>query len=144
MGIRIQGGTSPASPQKAFDVIARSEYGKNRIEYPIFKNNIEQFYSGNNITPRDYNLHQNYPNPFNPETTIPFNLSHLTRVSILIYDIQGKLVRTLLKGKALGSGSHTISWDGTDNSGNRVGSGTYLFRMTTGGYHKTKKMIFLE
>ena len=80
----------------------------------------------------------------NPETTIPFYLTHLAKVSMKIYDVQGKLIRTLKKGKAYGSGSHTVSWDGTNERGNRVGSGTYIFRMTASRFHKTKKMIFLE
>jgi len=119
------------------------DYFNKRPDY-VRRHLAEQFYGGTKTQPEDFKVHQNYPNPFNPETTIPFYLTHLAKVSMKIYDVQGKLIRTLKKGKAYGSGSHTVSWDGTNERGNRVGSGTYIFRMTAGRFYKTKKMIFLE
>jgi hypothetical protein len=101
--------------------------------------------SGENISvPKNFALHQNYPNPFNPNTTIQFNLPDKSDVNLSVYDITGKLVKTLVNGKKE-KGYHSIIWHGRDDDGTRVPSGIYVYRLeTTDGYEETKRMILLK
>ena len=95
-------------------------------------------------SPAGFNLSQNYPNPFNPYTTINFTLAARTQVTLIIYDILGHPVRKLIDGNRQ-AGSHTIIWDGLDDSGNSLSSGIYFYRVKTdGGHSAIKKMIYTK
>jgi parallel beta-helix repeat protein len=91
-----------------------------------------------------FSLKQNYPNPFNPETTIRFDLPRQSDVQLKIYNIQGKLVRSLSNKKIWSVGSHTVFWDGKNDSGKAVSSGIYFYKLKTKGYNKTRKMLLLK
>lgn len=93
--------------------------------------------------PEDYNLSQNYPNPFNPVTNIEFALQKSNRVILEVFNITGQKVKVLLDDYHE-AGSYTIQWDGTDNNDNRVASGMYLYRLTSGDYTESKKMILVK
>jgi hypothetical protein len=89
-------------------------------------------------------LYQNYPNPFNPTTTISFTITESTEnTKLVIYNIKGQKVKALLNEK-LDAGTHQVIWDGTDSNGDRVGSGIYFYKISTGKYSETKKMILLK
>ncbi len=88
-------------------------------------------------------LSQCYPNPFNPSTTIRFSLDSSRQVSLKIFDISGRLIRTLVDGRQK-SGEHIEIWNGTDSQGNRVASGVYFYRLEAGSYVETKKMVLLK
>ena len=88
-------------------------------------------------------LDQNSPNPFNPTTAIRFTLSEKQTVTISVYDVNGRLVRTLLSG-VRETGSHTVTWDGRDSAGVTVGSGVYFYRLDAGKFSDTKKMVLLK
>jgi hypothetical protein len=90
----------------------------------------------NNLTPNNYYLSEAFPNPFNPSTQIKFNIEKEEIVVIKVYDLLGREVKTLLN-KNLRSGEHKLSWDGTDNNGNRVSSGTYFINMVSGDFNST-------
>jgi len=95
----------------------------------------------NEITvPLEYNLYQNYPNPFNPSTTIKFSLKRNEFVSLKIYNILGQEIKTLLRSYKE-KGIHTVVWDGTDSKGKPVASGLYFYRLRTGNFSKTLKLI---
>jgi len=96
-----------------------------------------------NIIPENYSLSQNYPNPFNPETTIEFGLPTPGFVEISIYDINGKLVRTLVSEEKR-AGNHWLKWDVRDNSGNKVTSGLYFYYFNAGSFSRTLKMILMK
>ncbi|MEW5797406.1 MAG: FG-GAP-like repeat-containing protein [Bacteroidota bacterium] len=96
------------------------------------------------ITPDDYQLNQNYPNPFNPATTINFVLPLNKKVTAKIYDMLGKEVRTLINNQDYVKGPHNVVWNGRDNNGRQVASGTYIFRMTAGNVEKSMKMMMLK
>lgn len=81
-----------------------------------------------------------YPNPFNPTTTISFSIKEKAPVELIIYNILGQKVRTLLN-QPLEPGEHSIVWNGTDNKGRSVASGIYFYRMKAGNYSETKKMV---
>jgi hypothetical protein len=89
-------------------------------------------------------LGQNIPNPFNPQTVIPFKLGMREVVSLRVYDPQGRLVRVILAGDLLAQGHHEIAWDGRDDSGRRVSSGTYFYRLEAGQYSETKRMVLVK
>jgi len=93
--------------------------------------------------PQEYTLSQNYPNPFNPTTTISFTLPKQNTVSLKIYDILGREVRTLLNSEQT-AGVHKVTWDGKNNFGTKVASGTYLYRIVAGDFVQSKKMILLK
>ncbi len=85
-------------------------------------------------------LAQNYPNPFNPMTRVEFGLGTPARVSLRIYDPAGRLVRALVEEHRT-AGRYTEIWDGCDASGRAVASGVYFYRLETGAYSETKKMV---
>jgi flagellar hook assembly protein FlgD len=88
-------------------------------------------------------LFQNYPNPFYPITTITFDLHTESNVELVIYNVEGKRIKTLVNGQQR-VGVHEIPWNGLDDSGNRVASGVYLYRLKTRETIQTKKMILLR
>ncbi len=94
-----------------------------------------------------YVLHPAYPNPFNPSTTLRYDLPQASRVRLTIYDVMGREVRTLVQGEQ-GAGYQSVNWGGTDNSGQPVSSGVYLYRIEAGppagGFSLTKKMVLLR
>jgi hypothetical protein len=86
----------------------------------------------------------NHPNPFNPSTTIQFDLpASGGLVRLQVFDVTGRLVRTLVS-EPLGSGRHSVDWDGRDSRGQLVGSGTYFARLRTEGWEETQKMSLLK
>ena len=90
-----------------------------------------------------YTLSQNYPNPFNPETIISFRLPNRTRVELRIYDLLGRETKTLFDGYQ-DSGYKSAIWDGKDNTGRKVSSGIYMYRLQTPEFSETKKLILLR
>ncbi len=89
-------------------------------------------------------LAQNIPNPFNPQTEIAFAVKSAgSRVSLVVYDAAGHLVRTLVDG-TLPAGDHLAIWNGTNNAGGRVVSGLYLYRLEVNGVAASRKMLLLE
>jgi len=99
----------------------------------------------NNIdpTPESFALYANYPNPFNPTTTILYDLPEAATVHLVIYDVLGRLVRTLVN-QDLSAGYHRAVWDATDDLGRPLSGGLYIYRIQAGGYSKTMKMVLLK
>ncbi|MFC1574292.1 FlgD immunoglobulin-like domain containing protein, partial [Candidatus Latescibacterota bacterium] len=97
------------------------------------------------ILPQEYSLSQNTPNPFNPVTTIVYSIPDGTsaHVSLNVYDLRGALVRTLVD-QTISHGVHSVVWDGTDENGNRVSSGMYIYRLQTGNFTKSQKMMLVR
>ncbi len=91
-----------------------------------------------------FKLSQNYPNPFNPSSSIEFSVPKSCDVRLEIYDTSGKIVRRLIDGERYEPGVYKVVWDGTDDHGNRVASGIYLYRMIAGSYVATKKMVLMK
>jgi len=93
-------------------------------------------------------LLQNYPNPFNPETWIPYQLGESSDVVIHIYNVQGRLVRTLSLGQReagfyLGR-TRAAYWDGHNGSGEEVASGIYVYQLRSGNFSATRRMLILK
>lgn len=94
----------------------------------------------NPALPFRFSLEQNYPNPFNPSTMIQYALPIASHVELVIYNILGQPVKTLVRQYET-AGYKTALWDGTDNKGKIVSSGIYLYRITIDGISYTKKMV---
>ncbi len=87
-------------------------------------------------------LEQNDPNPFSGRTRLDFSIPSASKTKLMIYDVGGALVRTLVDTR-MESGSHSVEWDGCDDSGKPVESGIYLYKLYAGVYSVTRKMVFL-
>lgn len=92
----------------------------------------------------DLALEQNRPNPFNPVTMIPFTVNSSARITLRIYDINGRVVRTLLDNVPYGPGKHTVSWEGNTDTGRRVAAGVYIARITAQDATQTIRMTLLR
>ena len=93
--------------------------------------------------PGVYRLAQNFPNPFNPTTAIRFDIKRKGQVSLRIYNVAGQLVRTLVDGE-LEAGNYSKEWKGLNNSGSKVASGVYFYRLEAGEFESVKKMVLLQ
>jgi hypothetical protein len=91
----------------------------------------------------DFTLSQNYPNPFNPVTTLRYDLPEDAMVNVTIYDMLGNVVNNLVN-KDQNSGHRSVQWNSTNNQGQPVSSGVYLYRMVSGDFRQAKKMILLK
>jgi len=96
-----------------------------------------------NNKPNTFSLEQNYPNPFNPITTINFQIPFESHVTIMIYDIMGREISTILDKPMIG-GYHDVKWNGRDKSGQVVGGGIYFYKILAGDFVQTKKMLLLK
>jgi hypothetical protein len=96
---------------------------------------------GRGSLPRSFILSQNYPNPFNPSTTITFSVTEggVVATVLRIYDVRGRLIRTLLDSE-LAPGRHTVHWDGRTDRGDAVSSGVYFYKLLQGDRFQARKM----
>ena len=95
------------------------------------------------LVPETFALHANYPNPFNPSTTISYDLPEQAQVTLGIYDLLGKQIKTLVN-QSQDAGNKIAMWDGTDNLGRQVSAGVYLYRIQVGEFSQTRKMLLLK
>lgn len=95
------------------------------------------------VLPSVYSLDNNYPNPFNPETTIKFALPEAQDVRLEIFNIKGQRVRTLVS-EGMAAGHHSVVWNGTDQGGRNVASGTYFYRIQAGPLNETHRMMLVK
>ena len=97
----------------------------------------------NGAVPQSFHLDQNYPNPFNPVTTLRYDLPENSLVNITIYDMLGREVKTLIN-QTQNSGYKSLIWDATNDYGEPVSAGLYLYRIRAGDFRQTKKMVLLK
>ena len=96
-----------------------------------------------NMVPEKFALHQNYPNPFNPTTQIRYDLPEDQFVSIVIYDVMGRKIRSLMNISQT-AGYHSIRWDAKNDIGEGVAAGMYIYTIQAGEFRATKKMVLLK
>ncbi len=94
-------------------------------------------------TPQGFHLDANYPNPFNPETVITFAIPRSSHVQLAVYDLLGKRIRLLLD-ESTSAGTHHVTWNGTNELGESVASGAYIYRLQAAGVALSRKMIVLR
>jgi len=95
------------------------------------------------IIPEVFALHQNYPNPFNPVTSLRYDLPEDGLVNITIYDMMGRIVKTLVNSSQT-AGYKSISWNAANDRNESVSAGLYLYRIQAGEFRQTKKMVLLK
>ena len=110
-----------------------------------FKNIIAQGFMSQKVIaiPDEFALHYNYPNPFNPVTTIRYELPEDTDVHLVIYDILGKHVKTLVN-QTQEPGYKSVRWNGRNDMGQTVSAGMYFYRIQAGSFSKVQKMVLLK
>ncbi len=96
------------------------------------------------LVPRRYALFANFPNPFNPTTSIEYALPEAAQVELVIYDLLGQKVRTLVTTQNQNAGYYHLRWDGRNDAGHTVSSGMYFYRLTTPQFTHARKMILLK
>ena len=130
-----------------FDVVFTSYTGQNNgggfsyIRTSV--NNSELDMDDEFLFPHKYALQQNFPNPFNPRTTIHYELPNQELVQIIIFNLLGHQVKRLVDGFR-GAGVNSIVWDGTNDHGQPVSAGIYIYQLQAGGFLQTRKMILLK
>ena len=97
----------------------------------------------NNTIPDIYTLYQNYPNPFNPITTIKYDLPENQYLSIIIYDVMGRKIRSLINSDQT-AGYHRIHWDARNDMGENVSAGMYIYSIQAKEFRTFKKMVLLK
>ena len=114
--------------------------GEDRV---LYVNRYEYLSTLGEGIPTEFALHENYPNPFNPSTTLRFDLPELSDVNVIIYNMLGQKVKTF-NMQSTPAGYHTIKWDATNDYGDPVGAGVYLYQLQANQFVKTRKMILLK
>jgi len=104
---------------------------------------IAEKFAESSTIPQIYSLSQNYPNPMVYATKIEYTLPKDSQISLRIYNISGQLVKTLVEEQQ-SAGNYKVSWDGRDESGKKVTSGIYFYKLQTQNYTQTRKLTLLR
>lgn len=115
-------------------------YGRIINFYDTTLVNIQENFQSN---PNSFFLFQNFPNPFNPSTNIEFQIKNSGFITLRIFNILGKEVKTLIS-RELNPGIYNLNWKGDDETGKEIGSGIYFYRLSVSGQSKTKKMLLIR
>ena len=125
-------------------VITTDDPDQNVLTIPVIANGDNEPVSNTDpVSPAITELKGNWPNPFNPVTTISYSVKDASPVLIQVFNLKGQLVRTLVDA-AKAPGDHKVVFDGLDDQNHRLSSGVYLFKMHSGKYTETKKMIMMK
>jgi len=126
------------------------DFLRQNVEY-ILENYLDEPYIPVSPVPGDDSvqrvpatLDQNFPNPFNPLTTITFRLAAPGPVRLSVYDVSGRLVRTLVDEGEMTAGNHEAVWNGLDQSGRAAAAGVYFYNLETEGYSRTRRMTMVK
>jgi hypothetical protein len=145
-------GTSDSNPTFGHDVVEIGEHyyvvsamdiHENESEYSEVASIALLSLVDVNGIPDNYTLHQNFPNPFNPTTQIKYELPSDALVNINIYDVMGRKIKSLTNSNQ-SAGYHSLRWDATNNIGEAVSAGMYIYTIQAGEYRSTKKMVLLK
>jgi hypothetical protein len=97
----------------------------------------------NNTIPKAFKLNAAYPNPFNPSTTLSYALPQTSDVLIVVYNIMGQKIKTLINKKQ-SAGNYRVIWNADNDNGSHVSSGVYLFRISAGKYSATGRLLYIK
>ena len=113
------------------------------MDYLQIKKNGATDINNETETPTSFSLSQNFPNPFNPSTVISYALPTNSFVSLIIYDLLGREVKTLVNNDQ-NSGTYKVQWNGENNFGSKVSSGLYIYTIRSGQFNESRKMVLLK
>jgi hypothetical protein len=122
-------------------IMAKDDKGATEIGVHYF--DVQYLSLANTTIPNQFELYQNYPNPFNPVTTLQYALPGDAPVSIMIYDIMGRKVKTLVN-KSQNAGYKSIQWNATNDRNEPVSSGLYLYTIQAEEFRQVRKMVLLK
>jgi hypothetical protein len=130
-------------PAKEYKVLNKEtgQYDNSKIELRPYEFTTIRF--GNPVTPTKFTLSGNYPNPFNPTTTISYSIPQDGNVELIVYNIRGQKVKTLVTGTQP-AGVYNVTWNGKDDNGKRASSGLYFYKLNSSGKTAVKKMLLLK
>ncbi|MFQ5640817.1 MAG: T9SS type A sorting domain-containing protein [bacterium] len=126
-----------------FGLVGNTEENTHLAMLVAWSGNITSVQRKAAIAPSSFALHQNYPNPFNPATTIRYNIAVGGTVTLTIFDLKGRKVRTLVN-EMQPAGSYLVNWNGVGVDGTPVASGVYLYRLETGTTALTRRLVLLK
>ena len=130
------------SSEEYYYRIAAVDHAGNQSEFSEYVE-VSALAIDDELTPNVFALHQNYPNPFNPTTQINYDLPTASIVQVTIYDVMGRVVRDLLS-ESQDAGFHSLQWNATNNIGEVVSAGMYIYTIQAGSHLSTKKMVLLK
>ena len=132
--------TDPSGSFGSYYQVSAVDYAGNESEAarPTVSTGVQE------VPTRIFSLHQNFPNPFNPSTKIEFELPARVDVTLRIYDVSGRLIRTLLNNIPTDAGRHQVMWDGADSENHRVSTGLYFYHLKAGESIATKRMMLIQ
>ena len=130
-------------PAKEYKVLNKEtgHYDNSKIELRPYEFTTICF--GNPVTPAKFTLTGNYPNPFNPSTTISYSIPSDGNVELIVYNIRGQKVKTLISGTQP-TGVYNVTWNGKDENDSSVSSGLYFYKLRSSGKIAVKKMLLLK
>ncbi len=111
--------------------------------YRFNRSSVTGINHNQNIIPVNFELKQNYPNPFNPSTNLEYILPQISRIQIIVSDVLGRRVKTLVNTTQL-AGNYKMIWDGRDDFGFKVASGIYFYSLLTEKFKLTKRMLLVK
>ncbi|MAJ33900.1 MAG: hypothetical protein CMF95_05115, partial [Candidatus Marinimicrobia bacterium] len=121
-----------------------TSYRGNSMRTGFYDVSLSELSLDNLDIPREYSLGNNYPNPFNPTTQINYSIPKNSDIKLIIYDLLGNKVKTLLDDKYQSAGFKNIKWNGTNELGAKTSSGIYFYTLKAGSFYQTKKMILIK
>jgi hypothetical protein len=134
--------TVPESDIYRYAIVATFANGESEPAFSA-EEMIDPVDNEEDVNPLTTELYGNYPNPFNPTTAISFSLKETSNVQLVIYNVKGQVVKTLVNDE-LEKGNHTIVWSGKDNSDKATSSGVYFYKLKAQNYSSIKKMLLLK
>lgn len=121
------------------------ENGIGSYRLVVGKEDYAKLHSENSaLAPGEFTLYQNYPNPFNPTTHITYKLRERSLVSLEIYDVLGRKIKSLVENEFQNPGLHNYIWNGKNENGKIASSGMYIYRIHAGDFIDSKTMILLK
>ena len=129
--------------QEYFYRLAALDHAGNKSEYTQAMSATALAIDPASLIPDVFALHQNYPNPFNPVTQIRYDLPEDSYVSITIYDIMGRNIKSLVNTDQA-AGYRSVRWNATNDLGEPVSAGMYIYMIQAGEFRQTKKMVLLK
>ena len=123
-------------------LVTAATYGRGLFSTDDFTTS-DLLYANDYTLPIEFNLHQNYPNPFNPTTQIRYELPNSEHVSINIYNVIGHKIKSLINMNQ-DAGYRLISWDATNDLGQSISAGMYIYTIQAGEFRQTRKMVLLK
>ena len=111
--------------------------------FTSIENSLKAIEDIEKIIPNAFTLYQNSPNPFNPITSLPYDLPENRLVNITVYDMMGRIVKTLVNGSQT-AGFKSVQWNATNDRNESVSAGLYLYTIQAGEFRQTRKMVLLK